>query len=415
MQDSMKADAESRPAKVREKCRRFATLGAVMCFSCGCVSSTLVHSNFGSDSQSRGWASLPSWRDPGAYTIGEDAAALGGRYVIVEKGIWRSPAFAIDPFEYYRLRFRVQTPEQAMWSVAYLTTSAGELSADHYTDIAPSDEWSLQTSFFKGKPGAQTADVRFHPADGGPLSLDSVTVDRADRAEVTSWADDLYRTLQPVTTTWPSDAGAHIGKSLEKLRRGETLRIVLLGDSIANDLGNSTFDVLVERLYPGSRIEVVTAIEGATGCWHYRHENRVESYVFAYDPDLVIIAGISHRWDYEAIADVVDQIRAGCDADVMIMTGAAAPMRREVSYAAKQFRISTDEAVARIAHFKAELEKVAHEKKAEWFHMRAAWDAYVAASGQAPEYFLRDGLHANDGGRQVMARIVESYFTAIRQ
>jgi len=74
------------------------------------------------------------------------------------------------------------------------------------------------------------------------------------------------------------------------------LRIVLLGDSIIGDIGASKFELLLQRMYPGCKIDKSVSSRGSTGCWWYKDENRVQEYVLRHHPDLLIIGGHQRAW-----------------------------------------------------------------------------------------------------------------------
>ena len=135
------------------------------------------------------------------------------------------------------------------------------------------------------------------------------------------WADRLYATLPPINVKAVPRPGKRLDRSLQKLRDGQTLRIVMLGDSIINDTGNSPFDVLLERKYPKAKVEVITSVRGGGGCQYYKLENRVEQYVLQYRPDLLVIGGISNDGP-ASVREVIHQVRAKQDPDILVMSGA---------------------------------------------------------------------------------------------
>src|SRR4030043_472514 len=96
----------------------------------------------------------------------------------------------------------------------------------------------------------------------------------------------------------------------------------MLGDSIVNDPSRSCWNLLIERRYPKCKIEKITSVRGPTGCWGYKEPGRVQKFVLDHEPALVMIGGISHRDDIESIGEVIRQIRAASDADILLMTGA---------------------------------------------------------------------------------------------
>jgi hypothetical protein len=112
------------------------------------------------------------------------------------------------------------------------------------------------------------------------------------------------------------------------LRRGGKLSIVMPGDSICNDTSNSLYETLICRHYPKAKPRVITSVRGGTGCQYYQDENRVEDYVLRYRPDLLIIAGISHGYDVEAMRSVVRQVKAKSNCEILVLTGAITPRQR---------------------------------------------------------------------------------------
>jgi hypothetical protein len=197
---------------------------------------------------------------------------------------------------------------------------------------------------------------------------------------------------------------------MRKLRSGETLRIVMLGDSIINDTGNSAYDVLLERMYPGSRVEVVTSVRGGTGCTYYQLEDRVQSYVIDLKPDLLIIGGISHGHDPEAVRSVIRQVRTKSNPDILVMSGAVSfPPDYDKIFLKLSPRERTI-AIRRLKNYRPGLERVAQQEKAAYLDFRTQWDAYVQSVRKHPMWLHRDYVHANARGRQVLARVLEAYF-----
>lgn len=134
--------------------------------------------------------------------------------------------------------------------------------------------------------------------------------------------DAIYASMPPLSYKPPADRGKFLGRTGRRLREGGELRVVMLGDSIVNDTSRSQWHLLLERDYPRCKLTKFTSVRGSTGCWWYKDNNRVKLYVLDQKPDLVIVGGISHRDDVDAIREVVRQVQAGCDADILLMTGA---------------------------------------------------------------------------------------------
>ena len=60
--------------------------------------------------------------------------------------------------------------------------------------------------------------------------------------------------------------------------------------------------------------------------------------------------------------------------------------------------------------FNDDMRKLAEEQEVEFLDINTVWHDYVAVSKTPFEWFHRDILHANDRGKQVLARILEKFF-----
>jgi hypothetical protein len=369
----------------------------------------LYSTDFESDILKLGWwrGAYPGESPDGDWT--DVSSASGSQAIVTRKGWWAGPRFEIEPLAYYRLRFAAMVEGKGYWWIQFYDQSGQPLDADHYSSIYPSEDWQENEFDFRARQKARSADVRFRPINDA-LYVDDVTVSTISRPEVADWADDVYATMPPVDVRRVPRAGPHLRRTMWKLRKGETLRIVMLGDSIVNDTGNSAYDVLVERKYPGARVEVITSVRGGTGCTYYRQENRVEAYVLDYKPDLLIIGGISHGYDAQAVRDVIRQVRAKSDPDILLLSGAVSfppdfdNMFRYLPPKERQTRIQ------RMKNYHPALKKVAQQEKVEFLDMRTPWDDYEQSIRRHPMWLRRDYVHANARGRQVLARILEAYF-----
>jgi hypothetical protein len=213
-----------------------------------------------------------------------------------------------------------------------------------------------------------------------------------------------YAEIPPVRYQPPADRWAHLPVTATVLGRGEgTLRIVMLGDSIVNDTSRSRWDDLLRAAYPKCRIIRTTCVRGGTGCWWYKEPGRVQRYVLDLEPDLLIIGGISHRDDIDAIRDVVRQVRKARKCDVLLMTGAFGPVDPRDD---KQWRFEVD---PKGADYRARLKRLADEEHAGFLDMSAWWGRYIRESGKDLDWFKRDPIHANIRGEQVLGHILAGH------
>ncbi|MCY3023108.1 MAG: SGNH/GDSL hydrolase family protein [Planctomycetota bacterium] len=377
----------------------------------GAGEAPLLSADFETDPLQSGWkhkaganGSLsPAWTD---------AEAHGGkRCITAAEGSWESPAFPVMPFQFYRLEFFSKAAGLGYWSVFFYNEKGDALASDCYASVYESEGWIRNETCVRGRLNAVTARACFTPLDGKRLFIDDVSVRPMERRAAAEWTDALCATLPPLHYRPPKGRWQLIPKTMEKLRHGAKLRIVLLGDSIVNDTSNSPWDALLERAYPGAQIEVVISVRGGTGCQYYRQENRVKEYVFGYAPDLLVVGGISHGYDAEAIREVVRQVRAASGAEVLIMSGAVANAERCRAEFVKHSGLPAEKAEEKVAAFPERIKAVAAEEKCEFLDMRAIWDEYMKGAAKPEEWFRRDIIHANDRGKQILGRVLERFFT----
>lgn len=370
----------------------------------------LLQADFKTSLEKSGWK-LGGYNQSESVGSRSDQVSRSGRHCLtITQGWWESPAFAVKPFQYYRVRFHSMADAKGFWVVYFYDQDGKELIANHREAIYPSDEWLAHEFRFRGRLKGVTARIRFQ-AINEPIYVDDVTITPTTRDEVRDWADGLAKTLPSMNLDPGVRPGKLLARSMEKLRQAERLRIVMLGDSIINDTGNSPYDVLIERLYPGAQVEVINSVRGGTGCTYYQSDDRIESFVLEYQPDLLIIGGISHRYDAEAIRSVIRQVRKQSDPDILVMSGAVCPTDVMISNQLKYSKkLSREELQRRSDAYRPALEKMTGEEKVAYLDFRATWDGTVPHARKHPTWFHRDPVHANARGKQVLARILENYF-----
>jgi lysophospholipase L1-like esterase len=247
----------------------------------------------------------------------------------------------------------------------------------------------------------------------------SVRVQPASRLAVHNWADRLYAAMPPIGYQPPADRFDRLRRVRSKLREGRDVTIICLGDSIMNDTGNSTLDVLLERAYRyrgDASVRVLTAVGSGAGMQHWNDDlNRnwpgqdldLAQAVLARKPDLVMIGGISTRGGFHHFEQIVDRIRVGVEGrygywpDVLLMTG---PFGRRADSPAWRERRRV-----RQAESSAALREVARRKHTAFFDIAGAVDRYIADAQEAgwqPADFYRDGVHANHYGKQLLGRLL---------
>ncbi len=250
----------------------------------------------------------------------------------------------------------------------------------------------------------QPAQSKGRVARIGWLLVDGRVEDPLEGLAPLARIDAIYAAMDPLDYAPPADRWRNLDRTIERLREGGTLKIVMLGDSIIGDTSSSQFDLLLGREYPKCKIEKVTSVRGSTGCWWYKLDNHVEEYVLRHKPDLLMIGGISQREDVDSIREVIRQVRAKQSPEILLMTPAFGatqdPHIRNWS-----FEIKPD-----AADYRARLKRLAEEEQCGFIDMTGPWWRYVQQSGKTYGWFQRDRVHANDRGFQILGRILEKFF-----
>jgi hypothetical protein len=189
------------------------------------------------------------------------------------------------------------------------------------------------------------------------------------------------------------------------LSQGPRLAVTMLGDSITNDTGNSPWDALVERAYPNVRLQVATSVRGSTGCWYYRGEGHIRSYVLDFQPDLVIIGGASQKEDIDSITACIDQIRRALPEAEFMLTTYPFYYGDPRETAGWKSQACPDDPT-----WRGRLMKLAQELKCAYFDMEGAWGDYIRSTDKPIDYFRRDAIHGNERGRMAVAHMLADYF-----
>ena len=313
-----------------------------------------------------------------------------------------SPLVPAQSLTFYRLQFKVSGELPIHWE-AVSCGADGTFLGDHYSQLFEASGGE-DTHYTRTKMEAARIGIRVLN-ETTPFYLEAFSIGRADSQEVLNWADGVYSQM-PVLNWKPTpDRWRHIENFQAMLTKGGVLRVVMLGDSIVNDSSNSPWDLMLERDYPGLRLEIIASVSNGGSCRYYKDNDRVASYVTRFHPDLVIIGGISHHGDTEAIRSVIRQIRAQNKAEILLMSGAFGPGNDPRALPGW----NPDPAAAPDS-FRARLQTLADEEQTGFFDLEGVWGNYIRESEKPLEWFKRDNTHANDYGAQLLGRILERFF-----
>jgi hypothetical protein len=391
-----------------------ALLGVVV--GSGCT--TVLKTDFETDPVTAGWECGGPYGSDASDFLGQWGRiepATEGHCLSVRKGLWQSPRIPVVPHAYYRLAFAAQSDRMGFYAFRFFEADGSELTSDDYNAFDASPAWRSNEVLSQVRENAASMRVAFMAGEREVL-IDDVEISRATAADVVAWNDRLYRTLPKVRYEPSPDRWRHLGATRALLEGGKELRVVLLGDSIANDLGNAQPHLLIQRLYPGSTVVLLRSIRSATGSDYYQHH--VNEYVADKNPDLVIIAGISHHGDADAVRNVVEQTRrlTGRPVEFLVMTGAIKELVGEPGHKAGKADPpktgARPDAVKLERGFHATLAGMRDELGIATLDLRTIWEDYLVTCGQPRSWFQRDIIHANSRGKQIMARVLERFFMA---
>ena len=165
------------------------------------------------------------------------------------------------------------------------------------------------------------------------------------------------------------------------------------------------YELLLERMYPQCKVVKIRSVRGSTGCWWYKEEGRVDEWVLKHEPDLLMIGGISQRDDTESIRAVIHQVRAARpQVEVLLMSPVFG------SYDPRADKQWAYDAEPQGEGYRSRLMRLAAEEKVEFVNMTGPWGEYIRRSDKTRGWFMRDPVHANERGFQILGRILEKYF-----
>ena len=338
----------------------------------------------------------------------------GRPYININKGSWQTPPIAVTPFSYYHICFSTQSLNSGFYVVRFFDDKNREIVSDDYNSYDLSEDWRVNDVFTQARENAVTMRVAFI-AGISEARISAVSVLDADAAEVTAWNDKIYATLPSVKVPYIPELWKYMATLRDKLNKGDKLRVVVLGDSIANDMSNSQFHLMIQQHYPGSQIPLFRSIRGGTGCTFYQY--RVREYVTDKNPDLVIIAGVSHNGDADAVRNVIEQIRRIADHPVaiMVLTGAIMELGQNIRYKPDGTPFSPEESrridIETERKFYTNLVEMRDKLSVSILDMRTIWEDYLVKSGKTRVWYQRDPVHGNSRGKQILGRIMEQIFS----
>ncbi len=316
-----------------------------------------------------------------------------------EKICLESEFFEIEENNYYKVNFQIKSIKKELWGIYFYNCNNKKLHHDFFDIVFSSpNKYSTFTSYFKPKNGSIKGRLIFQPDKGNNFLIKNIRISKTSCEEVLLWMKNLYNNIPKIKPfTYKK---RFLSRTLNTFKKGKKIKIVMLGDSIINDTSNSNFELLLKTRFPLLNVEIIPSIRNSTGCYYFEKENRIKTFVLDYNPDLLMIGGISNQGNVEAIRNVIKQVRKVLCPEIILMSGI---------FGRKQDLINNQSMCERLL-YRQKLRELAEQEKIEFFDLDGQWQRYITSSEMPYEFFLRDEIHPNAFGRLVIAYFLFYFF-----
>jgi hypothetical protein len=407
---------------------------------------TLLCTDFETNPMAAGWttngAGVAAWSANESFSGTHSIAASGG-------GTWLSPMLDTSPLQWYRLSFKSLAPGAvenpgamgyAYWAAQFFDPNGNLLTEDQYSSIFQSANWVTNEFRIRAKnlagPNATLLPVRMQlrfQSIAPQVFIDDVLVETTTPAEVAQWGDTYYDTLPAKLAYVPkADRWTNLPLTMNRLRTGQNLRVVMLGDSVAQDTANAPIDAWLQRLYPGATIQMISSTRGGTGLDYY--VTNMAAYVLAYRPDLLCVAGIDNPDDMSIYQSVVEQVRQdnllnGYTTEFLMLTEEWSPNIQSGQFCFLSPSVTElDETPANNpggvpAGFRGDLLTFCATNDLEFLDLTGVACQFIygpaGAAGVGPptdtngdpySFWMRDYVHSSDNGKMIQGRMLEAFF-----
>ncbi len=316
---------------------------------------------------------------------------------------WESQFFDVRENQYYKVCFDIKTSVSGLWGVHFYCDEI-KLNHDFFDSFSSSPlRFMPYVSYFNTKHGTNRAKLIFRPSLKSEFIIKNITVEEVGGKEVLKWMRNNYA-LIPEVNAFKCEK-QYLSKTINRFVTGGNLRIVLLGDSIVNDIANSNFELLLRTFYPSINVEIIPSVKDSTGCEYYQREKRVQEYIVDYSPDLLVIGGISNRGNVNPIRRVITRVRKKIYPEILITNEI---FGKEQTW--NKFDLSGDKNEKSARSYDFQLRELAEQEKVEFFDIKSRWIEYMKSSNKKYEFFLRDRIHPNRFGRLVIAYFMFYFF-----
>ncbi len=394
---------------------------------------------------------LSGWKYFGGERGWSAATKAGDRGLAIDQsGKWVSPSAGTDPLQWYRLSFKCRKAGSAengvrsgaiQCAVMFCDETGTVIQGSVNRAVQASERWERTELRFRAHPALDAAGalrpavmrVEFTSTEVVPICIDDFLVEKTTASEVGDWSDRFYSKLSARLNYRGKDTRwMRLPGTMEKIRNRQRVRIVFLGDQIQEDLANTPIDVYLQRLYPGCTVEVISSTKAGAGVDYFK--DHVADYVTRLRPDLLIVGGTSNPDEMVHFKSLVDEVCSSNVAgrrrtEILLLTnlwnsGATGEEAYRLTSAMRELDQEPEMNAVIPDDYRGNLMQFAKENGVEFLDMMGIISEYVFGSsvganvGPATDsdgvpyiYWKRDWLYSDGSGKEVMARILEAYFS----
>jgi len=348
----------------------------------------------------------PTWAYDGPTTAGRVVADENGNRVV-----------EVTDQRLQRYSINVGTRSFLATSIDVRATMAGSWNGQPF---AGDDSWQSLTSYEYLRPPFTGAGFRFAALTSGRAWVDNLEIRVVQPGVVASGRRQQFQALVPSLADYDFTAprGRHnrIQRTIARLEAGETLEMLLLGDSIVGDTMSSVFFASAANHYAG-RFTANARIRGSTGVQYYQDPANLQEYVLSQQFDVLFIGGISYLNNGTATLDaaeaamrsVLDQVLAERPTiDVILSSEMASALpggfNPDAPYAAPFDPLVHADWRARLYAVADDYSNVAVLDAWKWY------DA-IGQSGLEYSYFMRDSVHMNFHGHLLAGEVLGEWLS----
>ena len=323
-----------------------------------------------------------------------------GKCIEVRDGMWRSPKISVEPLSFYRVKLEAKTGANCYWGLLSYDDKDVEIPASPYCQVPASDDWQTNGSAVLIPEDAIYSRVLLWPMKS-PLLADNVVVEKLTRKEALGVMDSIYQEIPKVDPAFADKTQTGLSNTAKALKQDGELTIMLIGDSVANDMGNSNFHLLLEQKYPKARVTLLNKVGSGASAKSFLENDKIDAMLEEHDPDLVMFGGMSNREnDVPDIKKLARRVQARGGTDFLAFTGTMLMPRYWTNIEGSQTHRKP---------YREALKGAGGEIGFAVCDLGGAWEEYVKDAGKPVEFFRRDGHHANEYGKQAYGRLMAAY------